>query len=678
MGRVNRSRSLEEKVPYGNTCYRTKAAPPFGIIDRQSDDRAQCAIGSGQSCGDGAYFPVMTARRPRPFTISRLPRLLLLGLALMMLAALAVLPRVERYFVIQTAMREEATLRLATQSLRGALARTEVLPGLLAERPILTRILRDPDNQGLVPYANEQLRQSTLTLDVADIWVMDADGLTIAASNYRRDKSFVGRRFDYRPYFRDAIDNGRGRFHALGTTSGQRGYYFAAPILDGTEIVGVIAVKLRLDDFEAAWRESDNTVLVTDQNAVVFLSDREDWRFATLRAIPDGALETIAATRQYPLDRLHPLDATREALAPGHDLLTVRAPGGTQDYVTNTALIASAGWQVMLLTPTRPAILQARQSLALAVLGLMFAGLVAVLYLQRRARLVERLEQQRRYREQLERRVAERTADLNDANARLMQEVEERKSTEDRLRRTQTELVQAGKLAALGQMSAALSHEFNQPLAAVKAYAENAATFLDRDRPAEARDNIGLISQMADRMASISKHLRNFARRPQDKIGAVPLLAVLDDALELMAPKLKAAGAELRFDRPPAEIQVMGGRVRLQQVLVNLLSNALDAMEHDATPIIEITVHSAGGRHRVDVRDRGPGLDDDALAQLFDPFFTTKSPGKGLGLGLSISYNIVRDFGGTLAARNHPEGGAVFSVDLAAADPDTQEAIAAQ
>ena len=242
------------------------------------------------------------SNRPRiPFAASRLLRWLLLGLVLATLTGLAALPRVERYFLTQTAIREEATLRLATAALRGALSRTEVLPGLLAERPILARILQDPDNQGLVPFANEQLRQSALTLDVADIWVMDTTGMTIAASNYRRERSFVGRRFDYRPYFIDAMAQGRGRFHALGTTSGQRGYYFAAPVLDGTEIVGVVAVKILLDGFEATWRESENSVIVTDPSNVIFLSDRRDWHFASLGPIPERALQAITRTRQYPL-----------------------------------------------------------------------------------------------------------------------------------------------------------------------------------------------------------------------------------------------------------------------------------------------------------------------------------------------------------------------------------------
>ncbi|WP_420395466.1 ATP-binding protein [Nioella sp.] len=618
----------------------------------------------------------MGRRLTRSFGSTPALRSLLVIVVLAVGISLAALPRLERYFLLQSAAREESTLRLATESLRGALNRTDVLPRLLAERPILARILRDPDNQGLVPYANEQLRQTALTLNVADIWVMDGDGLTIAASNYRRETSFVGRRFDYRPYFTDALTEGRGRFHALGTTSGQRGYYFAAPILDGTEIVGVVAVKILMDEFEATWRDSPNTIVVTDPSNVIFLSDRTDWHFNSLGPIPEPALDTIAATRQYPLDRLQLLQTERRALTQGHDLLTVTGGNGREEFVTSTGLIAAVGWRVSVLTPTGPALVQARQTMALIVLVFLFAGLVAVLFLQRRARLVERLEQQRQHREQLERRVAERTADLNTANAQLVQEVEERRATEQRLRQTQTELVQAGKLAALGQMSAALSHEFNQPLAAVKAYAENAATFLDRDRSEDARKNVGLISQMADRMASISKHLRNFARRPQEKIGPIPLVAVLGDALDLMAPKLKAAKATVHYDPPAQDIMVMGGRVRLQQVLVNLLSNALDAMETLEKPEIEIAVLSDGSRHRVEVRDRGPGLTEDTLTHIFDPFFTTKSPGKGLGLGLSISYNIVRDFGGTLAARNHPEGGAVFIVDLAVAP--VQQAVAAQ
>ena len=281
---------------------------------------------------------------------------------------------------------------------------------------------------------------------------------------------------------------------------------------------------------------------------------------------------------------------------------------------------------------------------------------------------MERIERQRSAQAELEARVQDRTRDLDAANALLRAEVEERRATEARLRRTQAELVQAGKLAALGQMSAALSHEFNQPLAAVKAFADNAGTFLARGRLAEARDNVGRISAMADRMAAISKHLRNFARRPQDKTGPIPVAAVIDDALELMAPRLQASAARIDYEAPGPDLWVMGGRVRLQQVIVNLISNALDAMERQEAKDIGIRVETDGtateGTCAISVRDRGHGLSEAALAQAFDPFFTTKDPGKGMGLGLSISYNIIRDFDGTLSAANAADGGAVFTVTL--------------
>jgi two-component system C4-dicarboxylate transport sensor histidine kinase DctB len=152
-----------------------------------------------------------------------------------------------------------------------------------------------------VPFTNELLRQSALSLDVSDIYVMDLQGRTVATSNYRADWSFLGRSFAYRPYFTDAISEGLGRFHALGTTSNQRGYFFAAPVIDQTELLGVVAVKITLDRFEETWANSDSTILVTDTSNVVFLSDRADWHFRTLGPVPEPAIETIA-DRQYPLE----------------------------------------------------------------------------------------------------------------------------------------------------------------------------------------------------------------------------------------------------------------------------------------------------------------------------------------------------------------------------------------
>ncbi|MCU4651769.1 ATP-binding protein [Roseibacterium sp. SDUM158016] len=627
-----------------------------------------------------APLPDPSAARPR-----RALRGLLAVLAAAVLLAFAALPRIEAHYLERAGASDRATLRLATEVLRGALERTEALPALIAERPILVQLLREPENAGLVPFTNELLRQSALSLDVSDIYVMDLEGRTVATSNYRSEASFLGRNFAFRPYFTEALSEGVGRFHALGTTSNQRGYFFAAPVIAETERLGVVAVKITLDGYEETWANSESTIIVTDTSNVIFLSDRPDWHFRTLGPVPEPAIEAIAATRQYPLDALQPLQARRTPLGPDMERMTVTdAEGGAEDFVFQTALIAAPGWRVSILTPTAPAIAQAWTVLGLVLLLIVVSGLIAAVVVQRRAQLMERLARQHSQQAELEARVRDRTRDLDEANARLRGEVEERRAAEERLRRTQAELVQAGKLAALGQMSAALSHEFNQPLAAVKSYADNAATFLDRGRAAEARENVGRISAMADRMATISRHLRNFARRPQDKTGPVPLGAVIADALELMQPRLSKAGAEVRHLAPDPETWVLGGRVRLQQVIVNLLSNALDAMADNDVPRIEMALISEGGPEdgtcRLDVRDHGPGLSKDALAQAFDPFFTTKEPGQGLGLGLSISYNIVRDFDGRLSVLNHPEGGAVFSVTLrrSAAPAETQGGMAAE
>lgn len=587
------------------------------------------------------------------------------ALALMCLAALLAYPRLERSYAIAIGDRDSATLELAVQNLRGALQRAEVLPALLAERASIARLLRDPDNAGLLPFVNEQLRQTALWLDVSDVYVMDATGLTIAASSYRTDRSFVGRNFAYRPYFTDALAGGIGRFHALGTTSGERGYFFAAPVIDGTATTGVVAVKINLDDFEATWAESAATVIVQDMANVIFLSDRQDWHFRTFGPMAEAALETIVATRQYPVAALRSLTARRAALGnAGYETVTFSNADGRNAYIMQTGLIAAAGWRVSILSPLAPAQVQAATTLAIALLVGLFVLLVAAAIWQRRIQLEDRLAAREAARARLEMRVRERTAELDTTNMLLREQIDERVRAEAQLRRTQAELVQAGKLAALGQMSAALSHEFNQPLAAVKAYAENAATFLDRGREAEARENIRLISTMTDRMAAISKHLRNFARRPQDKTGPVPIRAVVDDAIALMGPRIAAAHARLHDTLPDADLWVIGGRVRLQQVIVNLIGNALDAMEGVDQPEITLSLAVTEGRVKLMVRDIGPGLSEAALTQAFDPFFTTKAPGQGLGLGLSISYNIVRDFNGRLTAANHPEGGALFTVEL--------------
>lgn len=593
---------------------------------------------------------------------------LTLALGLIIVLSFAALPAIERFFMVRAGAEAQATLGLSVESLNGALRRFEPLPGLIGERPVLAAFLDDPHNDALQGAVNAQLLETAEALGASDIYLLDTTGLTIAASNYLKERTFIGRSFAFRPYFTQAVAGDLGRYFALGTTSLERGYFYAAPVRRGGQIIGVLTLKFTVDAFENAWRAGSSEIIVSDLSDIVFMSSRPDWHFRTLSQLDEAALAQVGETQQYPLEQLIALPNTLEPLDGPLGLMRIEDEV-TEDFVVSSTLLEDVGWRVWILVPAGPAKTQALTALLVFALFVAFVGLVLAIVLQRRARVLERFEAQRAAQDLLEKRVVERTADLNEANANLRTEVEERRAAEQKLRKTQKELVQAGKLAALGQMSAALSHEINQPLAAVKSYADNAATFLDRERLADARENVTRISQMADRMAAISGHLRNFARRPQESVGPIEVLHAIDDALALMDARFKSTDTQILYDKPDEPIWVMGGQLRLQQVIINLFNNAIDAMEDAATRVIEIDIEQVDKRLLIHVRDTGGGLSEDMLAQVFDPFFTTKSPGKGLGLGLSISYNILEDFGGRLRARNRASGGAEFSIELAPAAP---------
>ncbi|MEN8130007.1 MAG: ATP-binding protein [Pseudomonadota bacterium] len=270
----------------------------------------------------------------------------------------------------------------------------------------------------------------------------------------------------------------------------------------------------------------------------------------------------------------------------------------------------------------------------------------------------------RQARDELELRVQLRTADLVQTNERLGQEIEGHRRTEETLHQTQDELIQAAKLAGLGQMSTAISHELNQPLSAIRSYADNARTLLDHQRMDDAHWNLAQISELTGRMAQIIKQLKLFARKAPEQSVAVPLHAVFADALGLLDSRIKQDEIQVTKEMPPEELFVLGDMIRLEQVFINLISNAVQAMSNAKQRLLVIHTDVNENRVRVTLRDTGPGIPQAHLSQIFDPFFTTKEAGQGLGLGLAISYRIIHGMGGTIKAANHPQGGAVFSVEL--------------
>ncbi|CAM3681589.1 ATP-binding protein [Paracoccus yeei] len=569
-----------------------------------------------------------------------------------------------QHAMAQGLARAEAALRLTVNALNADLARYEHTPQLIGDLDLIHRLAAAPGDPALVEATNRKLAELNAALMASDIYLIRPDGETIAASNYQAELSFVGQNFSYRPYFIDAMRGMPGRFYGVGTTSGVRGYFFSAPVRDAAgAIVAVVAVKIGVDRLEAGWAGSDHGVLVTDPDGTAFLSSNRAWLYRSLYPLTPARMARTEASRRYAETPLSEFPHPRQ-VSHGVDVLRLPDDPGSpaspaRDYIIASQPMFEAGWTVHVLLDSAPLRAEARLALASLILLLAAATCGALMLRQRRARIAERLAAT----EELERRVVERTADLARVNRQLEQEIAERRATEDELRAAQASLVQVGKLAALGQMSASLSHEINQPLAAARNYADSAAILIERGDYARARDNIAEILALVDRMAAIGRHLRQAARKPDEVLGAVALAPLLRETRTIVAPRLAAAGATLDLDLPADLPALRAGPTRLQQVLVNLIANAADAVEGRDDRRITLSARAAGGRVVIAVRDRGAGVPDAIAARIFDPFFTTKGIGAGLGLGLSITANIVRDFGGDISVHDAAPG-AEFRIAL--------------
>jgi two-component system, NtrC family, C4-dicarboxylate transport sensor histidine kinase DctB len=594
-----------------------------------------------------------------------------LGLAGLVAAAYLGLQTATRLALAEGSRRAEATLALTVQALDGHLRRFEHVPTLLAENDAVRRALAAPGD-GVARHAlNRWLYDKQVKIDALDIYVMTPDGLTIAASNHARAESFIGQNFSYRPYFQGAVQGGLGRYYAVGTTSGVRGYYFAAPARNtGGRIIGVVVVKVGLDAIEAEWRQQEAQIVVTDPEGIVFLSSQPGWLFRGLLPLDGARLGQIVASRRYADQTPQPLDHSRRQIGAVRMIGLAGEGGARHDYVTARQLLARVGWTVHVLQDAQPFFAQARLRLLAGAMALGVVLALGVMAWQRRARLVERLAMQEQAKIELEQRVLIRTEDLARVNKQMQAEVGERRATEAELRRTQKDLIQAGKLAALGQMSAALSHEINQPLTAARNFADSATILIERGQLQRARENLGQIISLIDRMATIARHLRHVARKPDAELKPIDLPTSIAEAVALLGQRLDHIA--LQIDLPPALPAIMAGPIRLQQVLVNLLSNAADAVTDVAAPKITLAAKLAKGRVQLSVQDNGKGVPAAIIDRIFDPFFTTKEVGSGLGLGLSISYNIMKDFGGHLKVGHAPKGGAIFTLDFAPATAPKQ------
>ncbi|CAB3796512.1 C4-dicarboxylate transport sensor protein DctB [Paraburkholderia ultramafica] len=577
-------------------------------------------------------------------------------------------------------LRRNAAVRVerTAGALKSTLERYESLPYLLAEHPIVQDVLVDPSPEN-VKRANLYLEDLNRHARATVTYIIPLDGYCVAASNWRGPGSFIGGGYQFRPYFLDAIKGGVGRFFGIGTISQAPGYYISQPVRRDGKIVGVAVVKLDLEWFQGA--DASEPLVVTDDHGVIFLSSVPAWKYHTIRPLSGQVADSIYQARQYAQQPIAPLPLTIERMLEDNAQI-VRIGGGryAPRYLASRRSMGEPDWHLITMSPVDPVDADARKATIVTGFGYISIVLLAFYWRMRRARVREMMRSrallQTAYAE-LNQRVAERTVDLSQANEQLQKEVAERTRAEQELRAAHDELIQASKLAALGQMAAGITHELNQPLAALRGFSDNTRVLLERGDQASARENLEAIAALTERMGKITNQLKLFVGRARPRNARAPIVRALRNVVALLQKRLQ--GVELEFtlfdadsgartplnlaaDHP--ELIAHCDDLRLEQVLINLLGNALDATAGMSPPRITIEIEVAEANLSFAVSDNGPGIPDDVLPRLFEPFFTTKEMGQGLGLGLAISSSIARDCGGTLVARNAPEGGALFVLTL--------------
>jgi two-component system C4-dicarboxylate transport sensor histidine kinase DctB len=530
-------------------------------------------------------------------------------------------------FTETTRNRAELRLALYSGNMISELQRTSVVPLLLAGDPFLVDGLRS----GSFAATSQRLIKVQSEIGVASIMLLDRDGRVVGATN----RNLLGTTYRTQAFYVDALRSNDTVFTAAQREAGGFDFTYSRAVNVDGKAAGVIAVAVDLMKYERAWSGFQDAVLVTDSSGTVILATTPQWRglpvaeALAVREPPSAIGRAIQATADW---AQNPPDAYVQG----------------QAVMKTEARVPFRGWRMMTFTAYDSVRERVNGVLALEIMG--FAILLALTFyvLSRRA-WSRSLSFQRE------------SAELRLLNARLQREIAEREKVQKDLAVAELTLAQSSKLAALGEMSAAVSHELNQPLAAMKTYLAGARLLLQRRRPEEALSSFQRIDDLIERMGAITRQLKSYARKGGEAFEPVDMRQAVSSALSMMEPTLKSKVVKITRTMPRHPVMVMADRIRLEQVIINLLRNAIDATKGTQNPQIDLLL-SQGETVVLTVRDNGHGITD--LENLFEPFYTTKKPGEGVGLGLAISSGIVSDLGGRLTARNAEGGGAVFEMQL--------------
>ncbi|MFP3849972.1 ATP-binding protein [Pseudomonas sp. W5-01] len=566
-------------------------------------------------------------------------------------------------------------LELHARTVESEINKYNYLPSVLELESNVSDLLNHPSAE-LRSKVNDYLEGLNRRSRSRAIYVLDTTGRVLATSNWRDADSYLGEDLSFRAYYQDAIRGLPGRFYGIGSTTGEPGYYLAHGLEEKGKIIGVAVIKVRLEALEERWQRARLEAFVSDENGIIILSSDPARRLKSVRPLTAEIKERLARSLQYywwPLNELVPLE--RESIADGVEKLTFPANTSVDhehtvvSYLAQTRELADTPWHLTLLTPLEDLRREAANQGMLVAVACALVAFLLIAWNERRKVISTRLaarEALEQANNELERRITDRTADLRASNERLKGQIRERRQAEETLRQAQDELIQAGKLAAIGQMSTSIAHELNQPLAALRTLSGNTVRFLERGALDTASANLRTINDLVDRMGRITASLRAFARRGEDK-GQASLGKAVEAALQLLAARLDNASLALHQQIDDVELAI--DQTRLEQILVNLIGNALDAMQAQPLPALWLDGDVFEGRYRLRVRDNGHGIDAEARKHLFEPFFTTKPGEQGLGLGLTLSASLATAAGGTLNAEHPAEGGTMFVLVLPLVDP---------
>ncbi|PKO94526.1 MAG: histidine kinase [Betaproteobacteria bacterium HGW-Betaproteobacteria-10] len=576
-------------------------------------------------------------------------------------------------------LRDEAShqLDILASAIDSQVTRHAAIPAAVLLSPDVLALLRAPEEgkDVLQMAANRFLQKLNDNLGGPAIFVLDTEGKVIASSDWIFTHNMLGEDLSYMPFFRGAVAGVPERHYAVDHVRNEPGYFFALPILDelqGWKVIGVAVVKSGLHELERRWLAQKEPALIVDPNGIALLATPPEWRYASLQPLSPEALARIGREQFAGLpvgaSKLDiPMDAAQEGAIVHLGLPGVAFPGA-KSYLALSRHLSGTAWRIVVFSDLKSVAVQAATHAALtaAALGCL---LLWLLYQSQRRRLARGREEARAMLEManqaLERNVAERTVDLSEAVSRLQSEVAERQRAEQTLRAAQDELIQAAKLAVLGQMATGITHELSQPIGAISTLSANAVEFMRRGDLITAEKNLAIVGQLSAQLGSIIAPLKTFARKSPAVSAAVDVAQAVDSALFLFDQRLRKQNVAVNRKIEPNSWIAWCDQNRLQQVLVNLIGNAIDAMDEAPERQLNFSIELASsGQLALAVSDSGAGFSERALEHLFEPFFTTKQAGEGLGLGLAISRDILRDFGGNLLAGPAPGGGARFVVLL--------------